>query len=405
MPGSRSPAGAHTRSYRAGAGIAALGGLLGATAIAAPAQAATAWTVTTTPNRGSIANELFGTAALSPTSAWAVGSWYDTSIAAPRTLIQRWNGTAWTTVTSPNSTSYYNELHDVDAVSATNAWAVGYANGSSGVNGAPRNTLAMRWNGTTWSIVPTPQPGTQTRDLYGVKAFSTTDAWAVGWYYDTSFTAEALALHFNGSTWTQVTAPGPGTRGNSLTAVAGVAPDDLWAVGTYNDTGDTRGLVHPLAMHYNGSGWVSTPMPQTAAGGYLRAVTALARNDVWAVGSKNGYATPVAYHWNGTAWSEIPTAAPGGSGGNNVFYGVAGTATGQVWAVGYRSTGNGPQPMIQRWNGTAFATETVPALPIGGLLYAVAATTGPKVFAAGTQSDLINGSLADRTLSIRGAGS
>jgi hypothetical protein len=47
----------------------------------------------------------------------------------------------------------------------------------------------------------------------------------------------------------------------------------------------------------------------------------------------------------------------------------------------------------------------VPVLPIGGQLYAVAASAGPAVFAAGTRSDLIDGSLADRTLSIRGTGS
>jgi hypothetical protein len=146
-------------------------------------------------------------------------------------------------------------------------------------------------------------------------------------------------------------------------------------------------------------------MPQTAAGGYLRSVTAVAANNVWAVGSKNGYSTPVAYHWDGAAWTEIPTAPPGGSGGNNYFNGVAGTASDQVWAVGYKSTGSGPAPLVQRWNGTAFVNETVPAPAIGGLLYAVAAATGPTVFAAGTQTDLINGSPADRTLSIRGAGS
>ena len=373
--------------------------------VAGPAQAVTAWTTLSTPNRGAIANEIFGTAALSPSSAWAVGSWYDGPTAAPRTLVQRWNGAAWSTVASPNATSFYNELHDVDASSATNAWAVGYANGTSGVNGQPTNALAMRWNGTAWSIVATPQPGAQARELYGVKAFSAADVWAVGWYYETLFTVDTLALHWNGSAWSQTPAPGPGTRGNSLTAVSGVAPNDVWAVGTYNDTGDRRGLVHPLAMHYDGTTWTSTPMPQTAAGGYLRAVTALAANDVWAVGSKNGYSTPLAYHWDGSAWTEVPTAPLAGASGNNLFYGVAGTASDQVWAVGYRFTGSGAQPLVQRWNGTAFSNETVPALPIGGQLYAVAAGAGPAVFGAGTQSDFVDGALTDRTLSIRGTGS
>ena len=405
MPISRLPGTARSPAHRSAIGLAALGGLLIALGVAAPAQAATAWTIVPTPNRGNYSNELFGAAALSSSSAWAVGSSYDVNLAAPRTLVQRWNGTAWSNVTSPNATSFYNELRDVDATSATDAWAVGYANGSSGVNGAPRNTLAMRWNGTAWSIVATPQPGTQSRELYGVKALSASDAWAVGWYYETSFTVEPLALHWNGSAWSQVTTPGPGTRGSSFTAVSGTAPNDVWAVGYYNDTTDTHGLTHPLAMHYDGATWVNTPMPQTAAGGYLRSVTAVAANDVWAVGSKNGYSTPVAFHWDGSAWTEVPTAPPGGTGGNNFFYGVSGTASGQVWAVGYKSTGSGSAPLVQRWNGTAFANETVPAPAIGGMLYAVAATTGPTVFSAGTQTDYVDGAFADQTLSIRGTGS
>jgi hypothetical protein len=385
------------------AGCAAAGGLVLVAVAATPASAATSWSVLTTPNRGTIANELYGSAALSATSAWAVGSWYDTSRAAPRTLVERWNGTSWSTVTSPNATDYYNELRDVDASSATNAWAVGYANGSAGINGGPRNALAMRWNGTSWSTVATPQPGNSFRQLYGVKAVSATDAWSVGWYYDTSLRGEALILHWNGTAWTQVTAPDPGTSGNTLESVAGTAANDIWAVGYYSNSGEKGVLAHPLAVHYNGTSWVETELPASGTGTFLHSVTALSATDVWAVGSKNGYAAPVAYHWNGSAWSEVPTAPTGGS-GNNVFYGVSGSA-GNVWAVGYSSAAGQSQPIVQRWNGTAFAAETVPQQPIGGLLYSVAATTGPAVFAAGTRWDLNEaGSISDRTLSMRGSG-
>ena len=392
------------KRYRAGVAVSA--GVALAAVAAAPAQAATSWTVLNTPNRGSIANELYGSAALSSSSAWSVGSWYDTNLAAPRTLVERWNGTSWSTVTSPNATRYYNELRDVDATSATNAWAVGYANGDSGVNGLPRNTLAMRWNGSSWSIVPTPQPGTNIRQLYGVKAFSTGDAWSVGWYYDTSFHGEALVLHWNGSAWTQVTVPDPGTSGNSLEGIAGTAPNDIWAVGYYTISGEKGVLGHPLAMHYNGTTWTQTEMPASGTGTFLHAVTAVSANDVWAVGSKNGYHEPVAYHWNGSTWSEVPTGAAAGS-GNNILYAVAGSAANQVWAVGYTSAGSQAQPLVLRWNGTAFSTESVPQLEFGGLLNAVATTGGPTVFAAGTRTDFSSGtgSFTDHTLSIRGSGS
>jgi hypothetical protein len=64
-------------------------------------------------------------AATSGRDAWAVGcTKCDTS--AYKTLIVRWNGTAWKQVPSPNPAAPSNLLADVAATSAGNAWAVGY---------------------------------------------------------------------------------------------------------------------------------------------------------------------------------------------------------------------------------------------------------------------------------------
>jgi hypothetical protein len=146
-------------------------------------------------------------------------------------------------------------------------------------------------------------------------------------------------------------------------------------------------------------------MPESGTGTFLHSVTAVSANDVWAVGSKNGYHEPVAYHWNGSAWSEVPIPVVAGA-GNNILYGVAGTAANQVWAVGYTSAGSQPQPLVLRWNGTAFSSESVPQQEFGGMLSGVAATGGPAVFAAGTRTDFSSdiGAFTDRTLSIRGSG-
>src|SRR4051812_29816642 len=135
--------------------LAFLFALIMAAVAAAPAQAATSWTVLSTPNRGTIANELYGSAALSASSAWAVGSWYDTGRAAPRTLTERWNGTSWSTVTSPNPTVNFSQLRGVNAISATNAWAVGCANGTSGEGEAPIQHLAR----PGWATSTAPDPG------------------------------------------------------------------------------------------------------------------------------------------------------------------------------------------------------------------------------------------------------
>jgi hypothetical protein len=392
-------------------GIGVVVGLAAAMVAVAPAQAATTWSIVNTPNRSTISNYLNGVAATAPNAAWAVGSSYDTSRAAPRTLIERWNGTSWAIVTSPNATPYYNELYAVDATSSTDAWAVGYANGSSGVNGSPRTTLALRWNGSAWSVVPTPNPGVSYRTLAGIEALTTTNAWAVGYYYETLSPAflDALVLHWTGTAWTQVGVPVPANYLNQLYGVSASSASDVWAVGTYANLGEPNGARHPLALHYDGAAWSVVPVPTPPGGtAYLRGVKAISPTDAWAVGSKSGYSTPVAYHWDGRAWTEVPTPVVG-AGGNNLFYGVAALSATQVWAVGYRSTGTGPQPLVERWNGTAWSVETLPSTPMGASLAGAAATgggtTSPLVWGVGYRPDLTGSAPSDRTFALRGVGS
>src|SRR5215469_5006693 len=72
-------------------------------------------------------------------------------------------------------------LYGVAATSATNAWAVGYR-----FNGTTRQTLVERWNGTSWAQEKSPNPGGNANDnwLLGVSALSARNAWAVGFYSD-----------------------------------------------------------------------------------------------------------------------------------------------------------------------------------------------------------------------------
>ena len=74
--------------------------------------------------------------------------------ASYQTLIERWDGTSWAIVTSPNtSTTQNNFLYGVTCVSASDCWAVGYyVNASSNAY----QTLIERWDGTSWAIVTSP---------------------------------------------------------------------------------------------------------------------------------------------------------------------------------------------------------------------------------------------------------
>ena len=84
------------------------------------------------------------------------------------------------------------ELAAVRAVGPNAAWAVGDAGGL---------TLAERWNGVSWTAVPTPAPG-DSSTLFGLTAFAADDAWAVG-AFDQGTAHHSLIEHWNGHTWSR----------------------------------------------------------------------------------------------------------------------------------------------------------------------------------------------------------
>src|ERR1700735_4902208 len=101
----------------------------------------TAWSVVSSPNpAGSNGSLLAGVACTSTKSCLAVGNYFDSSAQSTRPIAERWNGTTWSLVTVPapaGSTDAY--LDAVYCTSATNCWASG---------GSMNHTLIERWNGT-----------------------------------------------------------------------------------------------------------------------------------------------------------------------------------------------------------------------------------------------------------------
>jgi hypothetical protein len=71
-----------------------------------------------------------------------------------QTLVEHWNGTQWSVVSSPNPGTNYDSLEGVAAISASDVWAVG-----AYLYGADTQTLVEQWDGTQWSVVPSPNVG------------------------------------------------------------------------------------------------------------------------------------------------------------------------------------------------------------------------------------------------------
>ena len=240
-------------------------------------------------------------------------------------------------------------LGDVAATSASNAWAVG----TTGSNAAAK-TMIVRWNGTAWARVPTPTPAGGAY-LSGVAATSATDAWAVGYAGSPGGagvpgTNRPLILHWNGVAWKQVPthlAPGLG----NLRGVATTAAGNAWAVGC---TGCFAvGAGDPLIERWNGTAWKQVPVPSSVSLAGLWGVAAASSANAWAVGTPSGgpgHTTGIV-GWNGTAWKPVPSPNPGGQ--EHVF-GVAATSARNAWAVGETEATTPFKGVISHWNGTAW---------------------------------------------------
>src|SRR5207302_1280382 len=129
---------------------------------------------------------LTGVTCASGSQCWAVG--YNNPTpggGVHQTVIEQWNGTSWTIVTSPNtSPNQYNELHGVTCSSASDCWAVGFSDNGNAFFGEPLQTLIEHWNGSSWAIVTSPNNGTATNLLNGVTCVSASQCLAVGFYFN-----------------------------------------------------------------------------------------------------------------------------------------------------------------------------------------------------------------------------
>src|SRR4030095_9179943 len=94
-----------------------------------------AWSEMPTPP-GS--NSFYGTAAITVTDVWAVGSHYDG--VDDRPLAEHFDGDQWVTVPVPAPRTGAAYLRGVSGSSGTDVWAVGYQITSSGANKTLRET-------------------------------------------------------------------------------------------------------------------------------------------------------------------------------------------------------------------------------------------------------------------------
>ncbi len=345
--------------------------------------------VVNSPNVGNLNNRLNGVSAISANDIWAVGETYTINGSGRQTLIQHWDGNSWQIVNSPNADSTSNRLLGVAAVSATDAWAVGLYGGVTGPNWQP---LIVRYNGADWTLVPAPSTGSGAAQLNAITARAANDVWAVGSFTNasTNWWDQPLIMRWDGATWSIIPSPQIGTS-SVLNGVTAIAPDNVWAVG-YTLSNNYTALI----LHWDGFSWTQVAS-NAGTSTRLLAVAAISSTDIWAVGSQNTGTATLTLHWNGTAWSVVSSPNGNYSGTNqHSLVGLAATSSNDVWAVGSSAysglCGGSDAPdyrtytLVLHWNGANWQQAgTVNPGPLGGCntprndFYGVTAINGQAI--------------------------
>ena len=302
----------------------------------------TSWRILPTPNpSGTAVNGLFGVACTSASSCMAVGA-STTNAGTARALAERWNGTGWTILPTPNPRPGGAFLNGVSCTSALACTAVG---------SSAAGTLAERWNGTKWGIQATPNPSQGGGALSGVACTSASACTAVG-----GSNAGALAERWNGTTWRIQPAPNPAQGGGFMTSVACTSASACTAVGVSN--------AGTLAEGWNGTRWriQPTPTPAGAQFAFLNTVACTSPSACTAAGAyinSSGAFQTLAEHWNGTAWHRQATPNQGPS----LLIGLACTSAAACTAVGYSNTNQSPAVLVERSAGAFWRTQAAPNPP------------------------------------------
>ncbi len=358
--------------------VAVFGSLIALLACAlglSTAAAATTWTIVPSPNVTTThANRLDGVSCLSSSFCFAVGN-YETNTPAgghgdpfvTLNLVEKWNGSAWSIVPSPNPVSNGNvNLAGVSCTGTGFCVAVG-----NYVSKAPEreHPLAERWNGTAWSLVSAPDsPKHSSTGLSGVSCVDTAFCMAVGSSGPAPGTlgpVSTVAERWNGSAWGLLTTPDPSPIQAELSDVSCTSSGFCFAVG--NQAATFGGTSQTLSERWSGSAWtvVPSPDPTTTHPDFLGNVsctgssTFCMASGTYSTGSE---VLPLMARWNGSAWSEVAAASRPGS-TQNAPAGI--TCLGQTFCATAGFTNPSPaSTLVEQWQGSTWAIS--PSQNTGG---------------------------------------
>ncbi|GCE10776.1 hypothetical protein [Tengunoibacter tsumagoiensis] len=310
-------------------------------------------------------NFLYGVSASGNGDAWAVGAHShiqnSTSLEGP--LVEHWTGKKWQIV--PDAFRQQQaRLTGVAVISPQDVWVVGSLENGTGMG------LIEHWDGKKWQSVSTTVPG----QLKGITARAANDVWIVG---VSQSGQQAFSQHWDGAHWMTVPVPLPNPSRYSangitgqLNAVTALAANNVWAVGNFMTNNIALGS-QTLIEHWDGQHWNLVNSPDIGAQGdrqfnSLNALAAVSGTDIWSVGTYTGlhgiYNHTLTEHWDGTSWKIVSSPDSGNDlSQHNELRGVSARAANDVWAVGTDRS----NLILEHYDGKAWSVASNPTLSTG----------------------------------------
>lgn len=236
--------------------------------------------------------------------------------------------------------------------------------------------VMLHWDGTAWHVGRT--AARYSGGIGAVATLSKTQAWAVGYGPH-----RPLILHWNGILWRRQATPAKAVTAH-LYGVTAIRRNDAWAVGTDFGANDQRDI--PVILHWNGRTWKRTrcpaPPPRSYMSLYLFDVAASSARNVWAFGNYNvdeANEYPYILHWNGTQWTWHPRRVLTALGGTGLTNSTALVGRNQAWAVGDYTYS------LVHWNGRRWHGAVTPINP-----FDVAVVSKHQVWITGTRNPYVS---------------
>ena len=186
--------------------------------------------------------------------------------AAGGTFAEHWNGAFWKTVNAPHGSQNSFEFTGVSVTSTGHVWLVGTNFGN------PNKARMDFFDGTSWHQV---QGAFTDGVLNGVAALKDDDVWVVGGTGSAIFGPFAPVIeHWDGTSWSIVPTPMPSGLNGQFYGVS-ARNGNVWVAGTYDAFGSSDVNIPVVMVSRLGKPWIDVTTSSEVVSQRLRAIAAL----------------------------------------------------------------------------------------------------------------------------------